>query len=329
MKLLYIKSPSAGVHYHRLELPFYLLANDGMNVTESNIYRMHDDEYDVVVFNRLPYYQPLTTIVRLQSKGVKVIVDLDDYWERPIYNSNYSVYESEYKDEILKALKIANVVWVSTPELQDRLKKIQIESVLVPNALCYDEPQFNRTEIDHPLSFGWVGGGEHQIDFRKLIEPFKHRFKALPVIGGATTTKEGELSRYHQFLGQVLAGGNPSKCKYYLATDVNNYGHLYNYLDIVVLPSHDDVFSRCKSNLKLLEAGSHKLPVITNGVVYKEVNNKIGIRVSSDREWVKGMNRLIESKRMRAELGEALHDYTKTKYDIKKINTIRKQSIEL
>lgn len=326
MKIAYLKSPSVGVHYHRLEMPFYLLANEGLNITETNIYRMHDDDYDVLIFNRLPYYQPLSTIEKLKLRGVKVVVDLDDYWERPFYNSNYSIYEPEFKAEILNALKIADVVWVSTLELQARLKKLGVESVYVPNALNYDEPQFNRTEIDHPLSFGWVGGGNHQIDFRAIIEPFKTRFKALPVIGGAVLEGD-ELSRYHQFLGQVLAGGNPSKCKYYLNTDVNNYGHLYNYLDIVVLPSASDVFSLCKSNLKLLEAGSHKLPVISNGGAYKEVNGKIGIRANSPREWVKAMNRLIESKRMRNELGEALHEYTKEKYDIKKINTIRKQTL--
>jgi hypothetical protein len=69
--------------------------------------------------------------------------------------------------------------------------------------------------------------------------------------------------------------------------------------------------------------------VITNGVIYREVNNKIGLRVHTDREWQKGLTRLIESKRMRTELGEALHEYTTTKYDINKINLIRKQSIEL
>lgn len=328
MKVAYQKSPSAGVHYHRLEMPFYLMANEGMDVTETNIYRMHDDNYDVVVFNRLPFYQPLTNIVRLQQRGVKVIVDLDDYWERPIYNPYHSVYEPEYRDEILKALKIADVVWVSTTELQDRLKKLDIDSLLVPNALNYDEPQFNRTETPHDLSFGWVGGTGHQIDFRKLIEPLKMKFKAQPTLCGVQT-ENGKLSRYHEFLGQVLAGGNPQKCKYYLATDVNNYGHLYNYLDIVLLPSHSDPFTMCKSNLKLLEAGSHKLPVITNGVIYREVNNKIGLRVNTTREWQKGLTRLIESKRMRQELGEALHEYTTQKYDIKKINTIRKQSIEL
>lgn len=327
MKIAYLKSPSQGVHYHRLEMPFYLMANEGYNITETNIYRMHDDDYDVLIFNRLPFYQPLSTIMRLKNRGVKVVVDLDDYWERPFYHSNYSVYEREYKEEIIKALKIADVVWVSTEELRDRLKKIGVESVLVPNALNYDEPQFNWGNIDHPLSFGWVGGTEHQMDFRLLIEPLKMKFKAQPTLCGVQVDEEGNLSRYHQFLGQVLSGGNPAKTKYILATDVDNYGRLYNYLDIVLLPSHNDVFSSCKSNLKLLEAGSHKLPVITNGVVYKEVNNKIGLRVSTAREWQKGLKKLIESQRMRNELGEALHEYTRTKYDINKINQIRKQTI--
>ena len=62
-------------------------------------------------------------------------------------------------------------------------------------------------------------------------------------------------------------------------------------------------------------------------VIHKEVNGKIGLRANGDREWHRGLTKLIDSKRMREELGLALGEYVREKYDIKKINLIREQTI--
>jgi len=326
MKVAYVRNPSQGVNYHRLEVPMSLLAFGGMSVTELDIVR-HDADFDVVIFNRLPsQFQPLSTIERLKQRGIKIIYDLDDYWTRPNWLINDGrVYEKEYTLEIIKCLKLADVVWVSTPYLQEQIAGLMVKSLLVPNALNYEEEQFKnlRPERNNPV-VGWIGGVNHHMDFKTIEMAFHKGIDGEVVIGGLR-----QIDNYWKYLGQVLKGGRHDKIKYFQGLDVYNYAVLYNELDIVVLPSYDDTFTKCKSNLKLLEAGAFKLPVITNGVAYKEVNNKIGLRVEGDREWIKAVKKLKESKRMRTELGEALHDYTTTKYDINKINQIRKQSIEL
>lgn len=328
MRIAYLKSASKGVHYHRLESPLSLIT-DRHEVSELDLYRLNVDDYDVLIFNRLPYFQPLSSIVKAQKQGLKVIVDIDDHWARPFYNSNYSVQEKQYILEIIKCLKAADVIWTSTKVLQEKLHFLGLTAHYIPNALNYEEEQFNREVYERDqLTYGWVGGTSHQYDFNQLISGLKKRkFDAQPVLGGATLTDKGDLHPYWIHMGAMLAG-NPLKVKYKRAYDINNYARLYNELDIVLLPSHNDTFSQCKSNLKLLEAGAHKLPVITNGVCYKEVNGKIGLRVKDTADWGKYLTKLIDSKRMRTELGEALHEYTTKTYNIHNINELRLQTIE-
>ena len=324
VKVAYLKNPSAGVNYHRLESPLGLLASEQMPVTETDIYIMGQHNFDVLIFNRIPY-QPYSNFVKLKQQGVKIIFDLDDYWIIPEWHGMFSPqYEKEYWQEIIKYLRLADVVWVSTPYLQGLIADMMIDSVLIPNALDYNDPQFQRADFKRDrLQCGWVGVGNHHMDFKVIENPFKqHSLKVDMVLAGVH-----ELSEYWRYLAQVISGGKYKSVKFVKDLDVYNYGVLYNELDMVLLPSYNDTYTLCKSNLKLLEAGAHSLPVITNGGIFKEVNNKIGIRCESERDWIKGVKRLTESKRMRAELGQALNEYTKTKYDINKINQIRLQTI--
>jgi glycosyltransferase involved in cell wall biosynthesis len=320
-KIAYLRNPSQGVHYHRLEIPMSLLSSEH-NITETDIYKMHTDDYEVVIFNRLPY-QPLSNLEKLKKRGVKIIMDIDDYWTRPAWHGNYynNFEEDEWTSEIIKALRLADVIWVSTPFLQRRIAELQLTSYLVPNALHYEEQQFRKIHVARPTTVGWVGGGSHHMDFRALILPMRTN-TVQPVLCGVN-----QLTDYWYLMARIMGGGDPKKVKLIENTTQYNYAMLYNELDIVVLPSYSDTFTMCKSNLKLLEAGAFKLPVITNGGVYSEVNKKIGINVSSPREWVKAINKLKESKRMRQDLGESLHEYTTKKYDIHKINQIRNQTI--
>ena len=324
IKLAYFENVG-GVHFHRLQVPFDYISKE-MRVSEVNYVPLDSHDFDVVVFNRMPNnLYPYGAIKKLKEQGVKIIYDIDDYWTRQQYNMNYDdAYETQYTIEILKYLRLADVVWCATEKLLELCRPFNQNCHYIPNALDYSYPMWQRIEMERTTpNFGWVGGLSHQYDFGRLRQHFDERFKAGIVLGGFTQ----EASRYWEFLGQVLSGGQIHKVKMYNALTPDKYGYLYNHLDIVVLPTNNDLFSSCKSNLKLLEAGSHKLPVITNGGYYKEVNGKIGLRITTPKDLKRAMNKLIESKSMRQELGEALHEYTSTKYDLHKINQLRIQTI--
>lgn len=322
-KIAYFRNPSRGVNYHRLAVPLRRLSSE-YDVTEVDLIPLKTDHYDVFIFNRsTPNVFPYSAVVELKKQGMKFIYDLDDYWTRPEYNMNYRQgLEDIYTIDILKYLRLADVVWTSTKKLQELIAPINPNVVLVPNCLDYSEDMWIRQEVQRELTFGWVGGISHHKDFETIIDFHRQPYKAKGVLCGVEKVDE-----YWKYLGNIITGGDYKSVKFVKDMEAHEYGYLYNEIDIKILPSAKDLFTECKSNLKLLEAGAHKLPVITNSGIYRKELNGRGVIAENPTTWRKALNRLIESKAMRQDYGEALHEYTKTNYDLDKANQIRKQTI--
>jgi len=84
--------------------------------------------------------------------------------------------------------------------------------------------------------------------------------------------------------------------------------------DILVVPLVDDIYNRCKSQIKWLEASSAKIPGIWQRVrQYEEVvDGTNGILANKDTEWYKGIKYMIDNPDKRKAMGE------KTFEDVKK-----------
>jgi glycosyltransferase involved in cell wall biosynthesis len=180
------------------------------------------------------------------------------------------------------------------------------------------------------LYAGWCGRNDHHFDWATAAIPLRVDTGLKFKLGGVddfTLTNDKAAERYWKFIANAISGGKSSEVQLYKSTDVYNYATFYNEIDIVLLPSHNTDYALCKSNLKLLESAAHSLPVVSNGGAYKEVNGKIGLRVESARDWGRHLKKLKESKRMRTELGQALNEWAKVKYNFEKINDIRYQTL--
>lgn len=337
-KIAYLRNASKGVHYHRLEVPFSYLSNQ-YEVTEVDVIPIGYHDYDVVVMNRFPpNIYPYGAFEKLKKQGVKFIYDLDDYWTRPKYNPNFiENLEKSHTIEILKYLRLADVVWTSTNKLRDLIAPINNNVVVVPNCLDYDNPMWQRRESNRDLvTYGYIGGVGHHKDFETVIEYFRRPYKAKPILCGVEVPEKDKdkplkeiLPDYWKYLGNIITGGKWDRVTYASTLSPREYGVWYNEIDIKILPSANDLFSSCKSNLKILEAGAHKLPVITNNGIYTKELNGRGVIAENPITWSKAMNRLIESKAMREDYGESLYEYTTEKYNIHNVNLIRQQTIDL
>ena len=112
--------------------------------------------------------------------------------------------------------------------------------------------------------------------------------------------------------------------------DVFNYGYILDEMDICLVPLKDNEFNRCKSPLKLAEAGFKKKPCIVSNILpySPHYNGSNFIAVDSHKnhkDWYKQMKRLIESPAMRQEYGEALYESVKVKFHIDTVNKKRVQ----
>lgn len=321
MKIAYCRPEYNGVFYHRLQIPFVNLSNDSSyQIDEINAFMsvQHALRYDVIVINRYWYQHGL--ICEAKRKGVKLVVDIDDFWHLP---GSHQFFKSPDKPKLiqytLESLRIADVVWSSTGRLAEKVKKHNKNVKLIPNAIDFSQPQFQIKKLDKPegFVFGWSGGSCHEKDLEILREPLKH-------IDNCSTMMCGyQESDLWQRMENVFSSGRPH---YYRvpATDIYSYAGYYNMMDCALAPLVDDDFNRCKSNLKFLEAAAFKLPIICSDI---STYNDSNIRCKPN-EWLKTMNYIKDNPAYAEDQGNHNHEMVKRMYEIGVVNEYRKESLE-
>jgi glycosyltransferase involved in cell wall biosynthesis len=104
-------------------------------------------------------------------------------------------------------------------------------------------------------------------------------------------------------------------CKNYLYQD--NLNGLK--LDMMLIPRRDNYFNKCKSNLKFLEASMLEIPVIAQSFEnspYEEITPDMGVLIKDNNDWMREINRLIDNKSLRRELGRTAKNYVLKNYNI-------------
>jgi glycosyltransferase involved in cell wall biosynthesis len=134
------------------------------------------DGYDVVVLHsfihQLPHEENVKRIKWLKDKGIKVIVDIDDFWSvdqtHPMF---HKIRVDKIPEKKVELLKLADYITTTTPifakTIQDRLGVKNVH--VFPNAVDPDEPQFRPDPIpSDKLRFGWLGGSSHLHDLEMM-----------------------------------------------------------------------------------------------------------------------------------------------------------------
>ena len=89
-------------------------------------------------------------------------------------------------------------------------------------------------------------------------------------------------------------------------------------------PLADSKFNRCKSDLKVVEAGFTKTAIIASNVrPYKQsiIHGKTGLLCNSPAEWKEAVSKMTLEQA--EDLGNNLYEYCKKEYDLHGINETR------
>jgi glycosyltransferase involved in cell wall biosynthesis len=314
--------------------------------------------YDWVVFSRMihPFLELVDDTVKMIRKaGCRIIVDLDDYW---ILEKNHVIYESYTKNNfqkiIEKSIEHADVVTTSTKFLSSlvKLKFPLKETYVLPVCIDTKEPQFNfqPTESD-VLRFGYVGSITHQHDINllsysmdKLWKDNRLKFKIFlcgySVYDGQ---REGQpypnmekvltnnYSRLTEPLSLEESYKFPKDYPYQRVPyqyDVNKYAYMYSNFDVSIAPLENTLFNRCKSELKMVEAGVLKKAIIVSNIhpftIFANKKNSILVN-DNKRGWHDAMSKLIKNPNLKNDLTEQLSLDVKELYNLEDVNHTRKQ----
>lgn len=309
MKIALIENQSIGVNIHRLLTPYSHLQQQHEVIMTNGVLTA---DYDIVVFNRLPN-QCLTDLEKLKAKGVKIVVDLDDWIELPRYHYGYSKNSVKQIAPILDSLNLADVITTSTYTLQKELKKLGYNSEVLPNFIQHN---LKNEPTEHAI--GWVGGAGHVNNLFTISKPLQAEYKAKRILGGYT--KDEIQSEWYL---KIMSGNGKYDIRVRKPTN-QNYMELYKDITIGLLPSFNDTFTLCKSDLRALEYASMGIVGVTNGGCYERTK---ALKVN-DKTFEKTVKRLINFKDYYSDMQALQVEWFIERNDIKKITQKRLQIIE-
>lgn len=107
---------------------------------------------------------------RLDSLGVKTIMDIDDHWSPGQHHPGYKMIKQHELDKKgLNNLKSARNITTTTSVFADILTPINKNVFIVPNAINDKDKQFiSNSEKSEKVRFGWLGGSAHLDDIKIL-----------------------------------------------------------------------------------------------------------------------------------------------------------------
>jgi glycosyltransferase involved in cell wall biosynthesis len=321
---------NSGCDYHRVRLPFMY----GWDYIDNQAYegfeieRLLDylDKTELIVWNRFCPID-INHIIHFREKnGMKVVVDLDDWVELPWFHPSYRFYKDGGAKMIIDGLKAADAVTVTTARLADKVRQFNSNVHVIPNAIPFGEGRFTPSGSAKPNYFNLVYAGQssHLEDVRILINPFK-RVRTIPGIG-ITMAGYTDNRIFHKMEEVFKILPNYSRIN---NLPLDEYMALYDMAHCSIVPLLENSFNAHKSNLKILEAASKKLPVIVSKVApYSDDPDAPVFWVERQSDWYKHIHFLSRNRKAAAEKGEELFEWAREKYDLLKWNKVRFQIYE-
>src|SRR5574337_897705 len=153
------------------------------------------------------------------------------------------------------------------------------------------------------------------------VAPVAAAFDREEIVLAGYEERHTEWQRMRQLLPR--ASRQPSR-------RVTEYMGLYDGHLAALAPLAPNEFNRCKSNLKLLEAGAKGIPLLASDVApYRSgADVRCAMLASNAGEWEANMRACRAYPWLAAEMGAALAAHVREHYHLDKVNEIRRQIVE-
>lgn len=322
----------SGVEYHRLIIPFKNIPNVQLtpSLEEAKSYTYKDNNITQVWFNRNiahKTYDPAPVFNEARRAGIKLVIDIDDYWNVPfghVLKNHWSQANVErlYADQIISADWVVVTHQLLADSIIKELKVPARKIVIAPNAIDPTEPQYAQDFAYNHKNLFWQGSVTHRHDLKQVagIMPLLNTSVTL---AGYDERSKGEWDIISALFGCEI--------KWINATTSDKYMNGYNGAGICFIPLENNKFNRHKSNLKMLEAGWAKKPVIVSGIhPYTPLaeDNINCLTAYNQRTWFEGLDYMLKNPSFCDDIRHKLHEDIKENYLIDKINKTRLELIE-
>lgn len=315
-KIKIINRPKASCDYHRIYLPFKSL---GYNFNEKKIVQ----DCKLLIFNRLPTFSNELLFSLKRQYGFKYIVDLDDYWILDSKHYLYNSYKSnETSKKIVDVIKNADAITVTNSLLADKVKDINKNVYIIPNAIQIKKDQFSLkiNNNSYVTRFIYAGGLSH-LDDIKLISVPLYKTNVNFTLAGFNASNEQSL---------LMKKNLPPNTYLIPSKSLDKYMEVYDYMDVSLVPLVKSLFNECKSNLKILEAGCKGIAAIASKIhpYYNDIDKKFIDYAENESDWITLLNYYKNNKNYAIDMGSQLFEHVSKNYNLEKVNKLRIELIQ-
>jgi glycosyltransferase involved in cell wall biosynthesis len=334
MKVFFTNSALQGCYFVRAMVP---LREGGWDGDRTSFYSevMSPEEKakavldsEVVVFHRPNDDRSLKVAQHLRAQGKKIVMDNDDTYKGlgglalgPIF--------TKIDQAIDDFVRYADMVTCSTEFLADEYRKLNSNVVVLPNYIDPEDwpevPQRNTGEKVRIGIVGSVGLNSDVTHVRYVIKALSDRDDVQLVLFALPKKDHTTIERVQKLYEKEYAYWESLNIEWQPFVNMKDYIETLDNLklDILMIPRSDDYFNRCKSNLKFLEASMLEIPVVAQGFadglspyqVDPEDSAHMSV-VTDNTKWEETLERLIQDKEYRQQVGKKAREYVMNKYAI-------------
>ena len=278
MNILAIHGPEInGCVYHRIIGPMGYLAENHKELNITFGTDLADFTYaDLINYSSIIVSRSITSVPslfdtvadRLQKvlndrPETKLIVDTDDAWHLPEYDQRHG-YWKEYgiAEMIERSLALATQVWTTTKLLQDKVKPINANCAIIPNAINGNLAAWRVAagKIHSPkYRIGIFCQSTHEKNIARLKAGIRRTIDTHSDVEiiclGVTKGRQPQVMR-------ILGLTHKDPVIFLERKPLDEYAEFYRELDILLAPLYHDEFNAMRSNLKLHECATSKTPIV-------------------------------------------------------------------
>lgn len=318
---------SSGCDYHRIILPLGYMGYDFTLLNNMTTEKLRS--FKVIAFNRVPFNMKIDTLKNLQSEfGIKIWMDLDDYW---ILNPEHYLYKEwnrlANKEKIEYFMGVADVITCTTERLASKIRPFNNNVIVIPNGLPFKaggQYSYQKTDTEK-TRFGYIGGASHTHDLRSIAPLFQH-YNMLNFTLAGYTDKNPEFIKMRDICSNNMKNPN---FKLIEQLPLDKYLRSYSSIDCCIAPLTNVEFNKYKSNLKVLEAGLKKCAIICspNPCFTDTVPDSVVTYCSTIRDWKEAIKKHQDLDYTK-ERGEQLHNWVYQNYELEEINKRRESLLK-
>lgn len=256
-QILCCPADDSGCGHYRIRQPMAALRQAGLvdgpiSGDHPTALELERQQISSVIFQRQITDSQRESLRQLgRHSSALLIYELDDYLPNlPLKSAHRSDMPKDVLKSLRQAIGYCDRLVVSTPVLAEALAGMNADTRVVPNFLpphWWAERRRSHREGLRPR-VGWAGGGSHRGDLELVVDVVRALAAEVDWV----------------FFGMCPDALRSYVREFHLGVSIEHYPETLAGLglDLAIAPLEDNLFNRCKTNLRLLEYGACGFPVV-------------------------------------------------------------------